>query len=386
MYIEETNIFPSGGESNFRIPTIVTTKHGTMLAFCNDRRNSRSDHAEEQHVVLCRKTLNGEWEQVRTLASTPGWSCMINNAVYDSVTDTVFCSFIRKLALSEFGDYSKEELEQHTQREAELAQTGGFSIGPMLLCSTDDGLTWTEQPMVCQPTVMPDGKEFIGFGHGGGPGVQLKHGPYAGRLLCPGRFMTGRYTTWEELKIHCYNNAIYSDDHGKTWISGNPVQQGTGEGTLIERSDGSILYNSRAYFGDRKRYLATSTDGGASFGDFRTDDFLLDTRGSSCNGCLLRVERQDLAKPDLLPSEAAAITLFSNPRSENRDTMTICVSFDDGDTWQHSKLIWPGACAYSAMTYNPVTGLFCLLYENGSNGCYEFGLTAAEFDLEWLLS
>ena len=385
MFFKETNIFPSGGESNFRIPTIVTTKHGTTLAFVNDRRNTCSDHADEQHVVLCRKPLNGEWEGVRTLAANSGWNCMIHNAVYDSITDTVFCGFTRKLALDEFGNYSKEELEQHAKQESELAQAGGFSIGQILLCSTDDGLTWSETPMVCQPTVMPNGQELIGWGHGGGPGVQLQHGPHAGRLLCPGRFMTGRYTTWEELKIYCYNNALYSDDHGKTWVSSNPVQQGTGEGTLIERGDGSILYNSRAYYGDRKRYLATSTDGGANFGDFRTDDYLLDTRGS-CNGCLLRVERQDLTTPELLPTDAAAITLFSNPRSENRDTMTVCVSFDDGDTWQHSKLIWPDACAYSALTYNPATGLFCLLYEKGKTNPYEFGLMAAEFDLEWLLS
>ena len=147
-----------------------------------------------------------------------------------------------------------------------------------------------------------------------------------------------------------------------------------------------MYYNSRASYFDQKRYLATSTDGGASFGDFRTDDFLLDTRGSSCNGCLLRVERQDLANPELLPPEAKAITLFSNPRSENRDTMTICVSFDDGNFWQYTKLVWPGPSAYSAMTYNAANGHFCLLYENGKTNPYEFGLMAAELDLEWLLS
>ena len=72
MFFKETNIFPSGGESNFRIPTLVTTKLGTTLAFVNDRRNTCSDHADEQHVVLCRKPLNGEWEGVRTLAANSG--------------------------------------------------------------------------------------------------------------------------------------------------------------------------------------------------------------------------------------------------------------------------------------------------------------------------
>lgn len=310
---------------------------------------------------------------------------MINNAVYDSITDTVFCGFTRKISRNEFGDYSQEELKRLDEKEKAMAEKGGLVFGNLLLCSTDDGMTWTEQPMICQPTVMPNGRTFAGWGHGGGPGVQLKHGPNAGRLLCPGRFMTGRYTTWEELQIYCYNNTLYSDDHGKTWVSGNPVQQGTGEGTLIERGDGSILYNSRAYFGDHKRYLATSTDGGASFGDFRTDDFLMEPHGG-CNACLLRVERQELADPELLPPEADAITLFSNTRSVNREKMTICVSFDDGKTWQHTKLVWPGPCAYSAMTYNAADHHFCLLYENGETGCYEFGLTAAEFDLEWLLS
>lgn len=375
MYFERTNIFHTEGASHYRIPSIVVTKHGTALAFCTDRRNTVDDHADEKDLVLCRREKGGEWSPVIRLASMPGWSHNIQSAVYDEITDTVIFMASRNAAvLYEFGDYTEEERKAAAEKAKKAAAEAGVTLGRFQLVSRDDGLTFTEEPCPITPTVTEAG-EFIGSTHGSAPGIQLKVGKYAGRLLCPARYTIAHYTTFEELRKLAFNNAIWSDDHGKTWHSSGPVQAGTGEGTLIERADGTILYNSRAYFRDGKRYLAVSRDGGETYGEFSTDDFLEEETHIGCNASFLRVDTKE-----------GTLTLFANPRAESRKNMTVCVSRDDGASWFHTKQVDAGMAAYSALAWSPMEEKFILLYEHGEEDCYSSGLSAAIFDLEWLLS
>ena len=375
MYFDSKNIFHSEGASNYRIPSIVITKKGTALAFCTDRKNTLDDHADEKDLVLCRKEAGGEWSPVIRLASMAGWSHNIQSAVYDEITDTVILMASRSaVTLDEFGGYTDEQRREAAEKARIAAEAAGVALGRFMLASRDDGLTFTEEPFPITPTVIEEGS-FIGSTHGSAPGVQLKVGKYAGRLLCPARFTIAHYTTFDELQKYAFNNAIWSDDHGATWHSGMPVQAGTGEGTLIERQDGTILYNSRAYFHDGKRYLAVSHDGGETFGEFSTDDFLIEETHIGCNASFLRVDTKE-----------GALTLFANPRAESRRNMTVCVSRDDGASWCHIKQIDAGPSAYSALAWSPVEEKFILLYEHGDENCYSSGLSAAEFDLEWLFA
>ena len=399
MYSKETMVFVSGGRSNYRIPSMVATKDGTVLAFCNDRKDSLDDHAEEVALVCARKKPGAEWEPVRTLTGFPGWSCGIGSAVYDADTDTVFLSGGRApVAKQEFGEYTQEELdaiERETQRrEREL----GIRRGGFLLSSKDGGETWVERDFVVNERTMKmeDGTEQkldnSGHGnasgcHGCAHGIQLRYGEHKGRLLCPSRTFTGEYNTWDGLRAHGHNNAIYSDDHGETWTASDLVQAGTGEGALIERGDGSILYNSRAYFWDSKRYLAVSRDGGETYSEFSTDDFLLEVEFSGCNASFLRVAREDFKDVSLLPEGADSVTVFVNPRCKDaRANLTACISFDEGKTWSKTKTIWNKMAAYSSLEYSVAEQKFYLLYEKGEQNPYEFGLDVLEFDLEWLLN
>jgi len=378
----DTRIFLSGDRSNYRIPSIVVTDRGTVMAFANDRRDTLIDHAPVSWLVMRRKEIGGSWEELTVLKQHPGWSCRIESAVYDRETDQTLLFFTRiAVTVDEFGSYTEEERARMAREAEERAAEAGLTLGFCMIVSEDDGKTWEERPIAS----VPNSLGYIGFTHGSGPGIQLKHGPHAGRLLCPARYMTGYYTTFDELQIYGFNNAIYSDDHGKTWISSEPVQAGTGEGVLCELPDGSILYNSRASFHDQKRYLATSHDGGRSYSDFRTDDFLLEEKNIGCNASLLCIERGQLKNPSLLPDDTASLLLFANPRSEIRSNMTICASFDEGRTWREAKTVRPGPCAYSAMAYSEKEGLVYLLYELGRKGPYDMGLNIACFSLEELL-
>ncbi len=388
MFAKETLLFHSEGRSNYRIPSIVVTNDGTVFAFCNDRKDSLNDHAEETALVYARKRPGQDWESEVTLDGYPGWCCMIGSAVYDSETDEIFCTVIRKpLALDEFGTFTDEEIAENEKRAAEKAREAGIVPGHIIFSSKDGGETWTSAPIALstRPFITHDGRtiEIDGMCSGSAAGIQLKHGGHAGRLLCPSRIFTNRYDNWDDAILACYNNSIYSDDHGKTWKPSSPVQQGTGEGTLIELANGDILYNSRNMRRDGTRLTAVSTDGGETYHDFGTDPFLFEEKRIGCNASFLRVEAADIPG---LPDGADSITLFANPRAEDRTNMTICASFDSCNTWSIVKPVWKNGCAYSSLAYDKLSNRFFLLYEKGetSKNAYEYGISLVEFDLGWV--
>ncbi|MBQ3075475.1 MAG: exo-alpha-sialidase, partial [Clostridia bacterium] len=257
MLFHEELIFPSDGVSNYRIPSLVVTGDGTVLAFCNNRKNTLRDHAEDTALVCAKKCPGQAWTKPITLMEHEGVCCLIGSAVYDRETDTSFVFVKRKFARYEFEALSDEEALRLEKEDEARAKRMGLELGNFQMVSRDSGRSWSLEKVCEQPF------EFLHINgetvratlhtHGGSHGVQLRHGEHKGRLLCPSRIFAGRYTSWEDIRNFVYNNAVYSDDHGKTWHVSAPVQLGTGEGTLIELKNGEILYNSRAYFADGKR-------------------------------------------------------------------------------------------------------------------------------------
>lgn len=397
MFFKEIPLFLSGGTSNYRIPSLIATNDGTVLAFCTNRIGTLKDHADEIDLVCAVKKPGGTWSDVRTLAHLPGWGCNIGSAVYDPAVGKVIVFFTRNpVAKNEFGNYSPEELADMDRRRQEairIAAESGIAAGSRRLVSLDNGEHFVEEAHEVVPFLQThwDGTEspVSGSTHGAAHGICLRHGARKGRLLCPSRTAIGEYRDWEKLRECVYNNAIYSDDHGKTWKASGCVQVGTAEGTLIEREDGSILYNSRAYFKDGKRYLAISRNGGETYGEFSTDDFLSEELRMGCNASFLRVELADIRDHASLPKEAKDVTVFCNPRAKTRTRMTACVSFDAGEHFCEARVIFDGPCAYSSLDYDKKSGHFFLLYEKGDTqkgtSPYTEGLSVAEFDLEWLL-
>lgn len=125
--------------------------------------------------------------------------------------------------------------------------------------STNNGVTWNASTDF-QPS--PDGfnnRPTSFSSHQAG--ITLRFGPHAGRLLVPTRVQYGRID--DSLRGYNYSSAVYSDDGGVTWHTSYPVPVfGTGESTLVELSDGRVLYNAREPMSIGNRYIATSYDGG----------------------------------------------------------------------------------------------------------------------------
>lgn len=243
--------------------------------------------------------------------------------------------------------------------------------------SQDDGRTWQPE----KPTIHLDSNGNLPSMHMNEHGITLRHGEHKGRLLRPARYY-GKKNDRSEWPNH-YTNAIYSDDGGRTWNTSDPFpENGTGEATVAELSDGRIYYNSRVHWQERpqntRRRSAVSDDGGQSWKDWQVVEILPDGHQHRSYGCMGGLAR--------LPIEGRDILIFSNIDTPNptRERATVWASFDGGKTWPVKRLVFEGASAYSSLTAGrPKTaseGWVYLHFEGGLNG----GSQVARFNLSWL--
>jgi len=356
----ETVLMRRGGESNYRIPALISTNSGTLIAAANDRRNTLSDRADEQWLVIRRKEVDGDWEDIRVLAATEGMSHAIGNIIYDDVNDVIYIHYLNSPSDAALMNYIA------------TGENRGLAV------SRDDGVTWE----IKEIDILPNEDGLACHTHGSASGFVLKYGEHAGRIISPARTAYDYTEGQTTLQTMHYNCTLYSDDGGVTWQTGGTVQPGTGEGTLIEREDGVIMFNSRAYFLDHYRRIAYSCDGGETFTDFGVETALLEPM-NGVNASFLRTEL----------ANGQVITLFANPYVEGdmvgtgtRKNLTICVSYDEGRTWVTKKTAHAAYSSYSCLTYNPVTETFFMLYEGGDT-VYDTCayISVIEFDLDWLL-
>ena len=242
---------------------------------------------------------------------------------------------------------------------------------PFMYKSRDHGKTWKLEKVVLKE----DSRGFLTNPNPAcDPGITIKHGPHRGRLLVPARVMVN-YNKFEEAKG--YTNAVYSDDHGKTWFSSEPFPiDGTGESGLVELSDGTIYFNSRTHTRKGNRWITYSDDSGKTWRDCHEDDELFDGPPDmyGCKGALLRLDHDD---QDILLFSAPDPKL---PEEQNRANLKVWVSFDGGKTWPVNRLVKEGPGNYSWMAQGrketPSEGFIYLRSVTG---------WMARFNLAWLL-
>jgi len=244
--------------------------------------------------------------------------------------------------------------------------------------SSDDGKTW--QPL--RVTIKPNSLGHTPSMHMNEHGITLRHGPHAGRLIRPTRYYGGGND--RKLWSEHYTNAMYSDDHGKTWQTSEPFpEMGNGEAAIAELSDGRLYYNTRTHWAEAqqpiRRHEAWSHDGGQTWQDFRIIDMLPDGRQDRSYGCMGGLTRLPVAGKDIL--------IFSNIDTPNkrRERATVWASFDGGTTWPVKRLVHEGPSRYSSLASGrpgtPSQGWIFLHFEGGPDG----GSSVARFNLTWLI-
>jgi sialidase-1 len=321
------DVFASGndGYHTFRIPSLVATPGGTLLALCEGRKSSRSDHGDID-LVLRRSGDGGKtWGPVELVYEEGGSkSITIGNPcpVVDETTGTIWLPFCRD------------------------------NDDVFVASSSDDGRTWSAPRKITDQVKKP---AWGWYATGPGVGIQLRRGPHVGRLVIPcdhRESIDGRAVM--------FSHVFHSDDHGRNWQLGGSVERHTDECQVVELPGGELLINMRNYWGrdgkrpDRAAMRATarSRDGGLTWSPLEFDAALVEP---VCQASLIALAD---------PRNADAPTLvFSNPASkEARRNMTVRASFDQGRTWPIARSIDPGSAAYSCLARLP-DGRIGVLYE-----------------------
>ena len=244
--------------------------------------------------------------------------------------------------------------------------------------SSDDGKTWNK----IETNIKPDSSGNDPSMHMNEHGITLRHGKHKGRLIRPSRWYAGKNdrSKWPQ---H-YTNAIYSDDGGNSWQASKPFPaNGTGEATIAELSNGTIYYNSRRHWAEeganpRRRWTATSTDGGHTWENLTFCEVLPDGPQNTNYGCMGGLTRLAVQGRDIL--------IYSNCDSPSgRVKGTVWASFDGGKTWPIKRLVFEGPHAYSSLTSGrPGTATEGMIFHHFEGGPKR-GSAVALFNLAWIL-
>ncbi|MGW0883974.1 exo-alpha-sialidase [Streptomyces sp. NPDC002671] len=293
------------GYACFRIPAIVRTNDGTLLAFAEGRVLNCGDAADID-VVVKRSTDGGRtWGPLRVVSEGAGDTHGNPAPLVDRDTGRIW--------LAE---------TYNTGRKDSASCSVPCDRTPHLQYSDDDGLTWSE-PRDLSPEILP--AEWNSW-YATGPvhGIQLTHGQYAGRLV-----FGVNAETWDGRITANHAALIISDDNGGHWRIGatdtwpiaadGTFRQKPSELTLVERNDGAVLVSGREQDGTDlgHRTETLSRDGGSSFtAPFRA---LPDLYTPQVQGSMLRLDDR--------------ILLACPGDPDRRRTMMIRSSYDGGRTW-----------------------------------------------------
>ncbi|MDB5295780.1 MAG: nedA [Phycisphaerales bacterium] len=336
-----------------RIPGLVVTDKGTLVAYCEARRGKGGDWDPTE--ILVRRSGDGgrTWDGPSRLAGgADGDRRTYNNplAIADpagGIVHFLYCV-----------DYARCYYRR----------------------SGDDGRTFSA-PVDITPTFDAFRPEYDWNVIATGPthGVRLS----TGRLLVPVWLSTGGK------KHHPSAVAtVYSDDAGKTWRRGEIAIRSTAEvpypneTVAVELSDGRVMLNARNEAARQRRVVTTSQDGATGWTAPAFDDALVEP---VCNASIVRLPdpaapgRGQLvfANPDSLEPRSAKPLAPGQRKVSKRQNLTLRLSEDDGKTWTASRTLEPGPAAYSDLGAGTDGTIYCLYEVDG-------GLTIARVTAAWV--
>jgi sialidase-1 len=341
------SLFPSAavfspGLSNitcFRIPSVVQTLDGTLVAFAEARRGSCGDG--DSHEIASRRSKDGgiTWDALSIAAGNETYWVGNPEAVVRADG-----SLLMLVALHRQGC------------------TGNCVSGNAVLTSHDSGLSWSS----CRD-ITADMGPAAKARTGPGTALLLKgEGRNGGRIVAP--VSTGTYTA---------DFVLLSDDSGSTWRLAANASNASSPATWLGRDEAQaaalpngstlLLMRHQAEPWEGKA-AAVSHDGGATWGDAVTPW----GRKDVCPTC-----------PSALPSPncQASITSFggvvyysgANSTNHNRVRLVVRRSQDSAATWDDGLLIDAGSSGYSCLVGAPLlnatncsaAGCGGVLYEGG---------------------
>lgn len=313
----------NGTPHTFRIPSLITTANGTLLAIGDGRLESNADVPARIDFYIKRSTDNG---------TTWGESIIISNTMYggdacsvvDKTTGRIFIFF----AYSQYKNIFQSDGNPNSEN----------CMKSQYIYSDDDGLTWSTPVDLTSELYKPGDNSYWASG---GTGIQLRNGT----LVIPIAIVRSGVI---------YGGLIYSLDHGVTWNRNeNNSFDKFDENTLVELNDGRIMVNARNHYGTNTRLITYTSDLGTTWEPYSFDATLIDP---ICQGNIIRYT-------STLDGYDKNRILFSNPgNTSSRVDGTLRISYDEGQTWAYSKLYQEGDSNYSCIAILP-DGKIGVLYE-----------------------
>ena len=307
------------GYQCFRIPAIIRSPGGLLLAFAEGRVNNCGDFGDVDIVLKTSADGGKTWSPLRVVAQNDSLQAGNPAPVFD-LLDPAFPGG-RLFLFYNAGNASEQAVRQ-----------GKGSREVWYITSEDEGKTWSSPTNITSQVHQP-GKpnaDWRSYANTPGHALQLDNG----RIFVPANHSAGApLAAFRDYRAH----AFFSDDHGKTFILSPDLDYpGSNESTAARLPGGGVLMSVRNQSGDANyRLMARSNNGGESWDTTR---IALDLPDPVCEGSLLNVVLKN-GKPALL---------HSNPASQTeRCCLTVKISRDEGLHWEILREIYPGSAAYS---------------------------------------
>lgn len=329
----------TAGYGCFRIPALVRTTTGSLLAFAEARESPSCADRGDIDVVVRRSTNDGRtWGPIRTVLS--------------GSPDAVDAPFTRGNPTPVVDETTGDIVLVTTSNPA----TPGGQRLPWVQRSSDDGVTFSAAEPIAAS--FDDGAHNGWFATGPGHGVQLRAGEHAGRLV------VGAHQKPADGSVRA--GVLYSDDGGRTWQasaaadSHQPGALSPGEISVAELPGGGLYAAARNEIATgNHRAKAVSTDGGTSMPTFVTVPSLVTP---NVQGAVLALR----ATYQRTPGDTL---LFTGPSdATDRKLLRVRYSTDNGNTWTSAGngLVNGDRAGYSDVA-ELADGEIGVLYEGGAS-------------------
>ena len=355
-----------GWKFGYRIPSLLVTKKGTVLAFADRRKvgiGTRKDGAKlpdtgipTDVVLRCSLDSSKTWQMEQILFPAENCNYHGEMAVADNKGGRIY-KFARRNPLS---DGSQDGGTEGKSWRAGLTykQTQEKGYGDYFVYSDDDGQNWSSP----QPVDLPYPDDALNCSLCNGVhGIQFE----GGRML-----ILGKYTLASSKgKTESYTQVFCSDDGGKTWKKGFALKPSGSnlEVVMAKVDEHTVLINHRPSGGKkdadstRNAYLI-GKDGEELINSYENRFY-----AAVCHAGLTSQLGEKTPYPLFLT--APSVSLTANNKELPRQNLTLLASRDGGDSWTREMVVDSGISSYSDLQFTRDGALLCL-YEAGEQSKY----------------
>lgn len=285
----------------FRIPGIIQTRKGTLVACFDARYENEVDLCRDIDVAVVRSTDGGQTWTLPDVAmdSGPG---MANGCGDPCILQDKKGRIWMQALACHFGPGSRAI--NSSGKGTDPSKTGQWEM----VYSDNEGKTWSK---IVNVTRQIKEDEWTLILAGPGNGICTKDGV----IVFPAQI-------WQNgANPVCRSTICYSKDGGKKWKMAPPIPAKTSECQVVELEDGTLMLNCRNEARTGKRVVYVTKDLGETWEPHESN--LKTLNDPTCQASLIAVDSQKHGK----------LLLYSNPWIHGRSNMSVRASKDGGVTW-----------------------------------------------------